>query len=79
LKFVLSYSDISLFPIEAEWHCCYDYLRVKKKNVAAAPLIIEPPQVIITKIFQEAIMGKYFLAWLLGVPFFVLVLVYLIF
>lgn len=30
-------------------------------------------------IFEEAIMGKYFLAWLLGVPLFVLVLIYLIF
>lgn len=29
--------------------------------------------------FKETIMGKYFLAWLLGVPLFVLVLIYLIF
>src|SRR6185369_416739 len=28
---------------------------------------------------QENIMGKYFLAWLLGVPFFVLVILYLFF
>lgn len=29
--------------------------------------------------FKETIMGKYFIAWLLGVPLFVLVLIYLIF
>jgi hypothetical protein len=29
--------------------------------------------------FRRAIMGKYFIAWLLGVPAFVLVLIYLIF
>jgi hypothetical protein len=28
---------------------------------------------------RRNIMGKYFLAWLLGVPFFVLVLIYLFF
>lgn len=28
---------------------------------------------------QEAIMGKYFLAWILGVPAVVLVLIYLLF
>ncbi|MEO8164065.1 MAG: hypothetical protein ABI619_01585 [Betaproteobacteria bacterium] len=28
---------------------------------------------------QENIMGKYFLGWLLGVPFFVLVILYLFF
>ena len=28
---------------------------------------------------EENIMGKYFLAWLLGVPFFVLVILYLFF
>lgn len=28
---------------------------------------------------EEDVMGKYFIAWLLGVPLFVLVLIYLIF
>jgi hypothetical protein len=28
---------------------------------------------------EETIMGKYFIAWLLGVPAFVLLLIYLIF
>lgn len=30
-------------------------------------------------ICEEGIMGKFFIAWLLGVPLFVLVLIYLIF
>jgi hypothetical protein len=28
---------------------------------------------------EESVMGKYFLAWLLGVPAFVLVIIYLLF
>ena len=31
------------------------------------------------QLFQENIMGKYFLAWLLGVPMFVLVIIYIFF
>jgi hypothetical protein len=31
------------------------------------------------QLLQENIMGKYFLAWLLGVPMFVLVIIYIFF
>ena len=75
----MSYSYIRLFPIARICSRRYDDSHVKKKNVAAVAPLIELLSVIITTIFQEAIMGKYFLAWILGVPFFVLVLVYLIF
>jgi len=33
----------------------------------------------LSKPIEEIIMGKYFLAWLLGVPAFVLVIIYLFF
>ena len=51
----------------------------REKIYCFAPLYRCKAPTIIAAIFQEAYMGKYFLAWLLGVPFFVLVLVYLIF
>jgi hypothetical protein len=47
-------------------HFCQDRRRRQRNSIGPA-------------IFEETMMGKYFIAWLLGVPFFVLVLIYFIF
>jgi len=76
---------------EAGKHCVF--LRLRRSASAAAASVSYsgrrlPPTVAangggygagILQSTQETLMGKYFIAWLLGVPAFVLVIAYLIF
>jgi len=72
--FLLSYILTGIRPIGAHFLRCYDR-SVLKYIVGGEPAECEDD----AKHERRIVMGKYFIAWLLGVPAFVLVLIYLIF